>query len=86
MLWGGSCEGRKFREPWEDCSPWRDYTGEGDYTGRISAPKQGRAATGLWKARWRVAYTEGQNHHTEFPNLRYPSDSEGGSQVLKFKL
>ena len=54
--------------------------------GRISAPKQGRAATGLWKARWRVAYTEGQNHHTEFPNLRYPSDSEGGSQVLKFKL
>lgn len=40
----------------------------------------------MWKAIWRVAYTEGQNHHTEFPNVRYPSDSEGGSQVLKLKL
>ena len=48
--------------------------------------KEERAATGLWKARWRVAYTEGQNHHTEFPNLRYPSNSEGGGQVLKLKL
>lgn len=54
--------------------------------GRISAPKQGRAATGLWKARWRVAYTEGQNHHTEFPNLRYPSDSESGAEVQTLKL
>ena len=40
----------------------------------------------MWKARWSVGYTEGQNHHTEFPNLNYPSDSESGSQVLKLKL
>ena len=48
----------------------------------VLKPENRRAATSLWKAKWRVTWTEGQLRHSMPPNLKYSSVSEGGGQVL----
>lgn len=45
-----------------------------------------RAATGLWKVKWRVPCTEIQHFCPSVPNLRHASVSTGGDQMLKLRI